>query len=124
MLKLNRKYILLAITVVIAIAASVWLRSHIFSNMGVTLHQKIQSLNFSGFNVRYDSIAVNWIGNVIEIDNLLLEKNAYDTTCVYPEYISADKVRVEGIGLIQLVFRNVLSVERLIDAKMHLKIVH
>lgn len=111
MLKLNRKYILLAITVVIAIAASVWLRSHIFSNMGVTLHQKIQSLNLSGFNVRYDSIAVNWIGNVIEIDNLLLEKNAYDTTCVYPEYISADKVRVEGIALIQLVFRNVLNVE-------------
>src|SRR5688572_4816691 len=111
MFKRNRKYFLLAIIVAIGIAASVWVRSHIFSNMGVTLHQKIQSLNLSGFNVRYDSIAVNWIGNSIEIDNLLLEKNAYDTTCVYPEYISAGKVRVEGIGLFQLVFRNVLSVE-------------
>lgn len=111
MFRFKLKYLLLAILVSVAIAALVWTRSYLFTNMGVSLQKRIQSLNLSGFNVRYDSISVDWIGNSIQIDNLLLEKNAYDTTCVYPEFISAGSVRAEGIGLFQLIFRNKLSIE-------------
>ena len=111
MSKTQAKYIVLAIVVLTGIGASVWTRSYIFSNMGLSLHQRIQSLDLSGFNVRYDSIYVDWIGNTIEIDNLILEKNAYDTTCVFPEYITAGKVRAEGIGIFQIVVKNVLDLE-------------
>lgn len=110
MFKFKRKYILLAALAIVGIAAFIWTRSYVFSGMGISLHQKIQSLDLSGFNIRYDSISVDWIGNVVEIDNLILEKNAYDTTCIYPEFISVGKVHAEGIGLFRLIFRNELSI--------------
>src|SRR5687768_9662592 len=106
MFKSNRKYILLIALILVGIAAFIWVRSYVFENMGVSLQKRIQSLNLSGFNVRYDSISVDWFANTVEIDNLLLEKNAYDTTCVYPEFIAVRKVRAEGIGLYHLIFRN------------------
>lgn len=111
MFRVKLKYLFAAIFITLAIAALVWTRSYLFTNMGASLQKRIQSLNLSGFNVRYDSISVDWIGNVILIDNLLLEKNAYDTTCVYPEFISAGSVRAEGIGLFQLIFRKKLSIK-------------
>ncbi|HTF28821.1 MAG TPA: hypothetical protein VK625_08260, partial [Flavitalea sp.] len=79
----------------------------------MNINKKLQSLKLSGFNVRYDSLSINWLGNVVEIDHLLLEKNAYDTACIYPEFISVGKVRAEGFRLFPLVFRNILSFEHI-----------
>lgn len=111
MSRFKLKYLFLFILVSVAIGGFVWTRSYLFTNMGVSLQRRIESLNLSGFNVRYDSISVDWIGNAIQVNNLLLEKNAYDTTCVYPEFISVGSVRAEGIGLFKLIFRKKLSIE-------------
>ena len=113
MIKIKRKFLVLPVLMLIVAGALIWMRSHVLDNLGIRLHERIQSLNLSGFNVRYDSISVNWRTKAIEIDNLVLEKNAYDTTCIYPEFISIEKIHAEGIGLFQLVFRKVLSLETL-----------
>ena len=105
----KHKIFLLILLAGVSAGAFLYLRSHVFSNMGLSINKKIQSLNLSGFNVRYDSLSVDWRGNTIEIFGLLLEKNAYDTTCIYPEFISVGKVRAEGMRLFPLIFHNVLD---------------
>ena len=110
----KRKSIIIAVVlIIIGTVTFVWVRSFVFSNMGLSINKKIQSLELSGFNVRYDSISIDWIRNTIEIDRLLLEKNPYDTACVYPEFIAVEKVRAEGFRLFPLIFRNILSFESL-----------
>lgn len=113
MLKNKGKYIIVGLLIFLAAAALIWIRSYIFDNIGSSIDKRIQSLNLAGFNVRYDSISINWLRNSIEIDNLLLEKNAYDTTCLHPEFITIGKVKGDGVGLLKLVFQNVLSLENL-----------
>lgn len=105
----KQKTIILIPLILIGAVTAVWLRSHLLNDMGLTISKKIQALELSGFNVGYDSISIDWLRNVIEIDQLVLEKNPYDTTCVYPEFIKVGKVRAEGLGLISLIFRNVLT---------------
>lgn len=105
----KQKSIILFILILVAAGATIWLRSYFLNNVGVSIHEKIQALKLSGFNVRYDSLSIDWLGNVIEIDQLLLEKDPYDTLCVYPEFIKVGKVRAEGLGLISLIFRDVLT---------------
>ena len=107
------KYIVVGLLIVLGAAALIWIRSYLFDNIGTSIDKRIQSLNLAGFNVRYDSLSINWLRNSIEIDNLLLEKNAYDTTCLHPEFISIGKVRGDGVGLVKLIFQNVLSLENL-----------
>ena len=104
---------LISILSVIAllIAGLIWLRSYVFNRLDVSIEKRLTSLKLSGFNVHYDSLSVDWWDGVIKVDKLVLEKNAYDTTCIYPEFISVERVRTEGIGLLQLIFRSTLSVE-------------
>ena len=107
----NRWIIILLAVVAIAVAAFIGVRSYVFDRLDVSIQKRLTSLTVSGLNVRYDSLSVDWWDNVIKVQNLVLEKNAYDTTCTYPEFISVDLVRAEGIRLLQLIFRNTLSVE-------------
>lgn len=116
----KRKAILLTVLILLGAAGFLWLRSYVFSNVGVTLAKKIQSLDLSGFNLRYDSLAIDLDNNTVEIDNLLLEQDAYDTTCIYPEFIKVGKVRAEGFRLLPLIFRNILSFEKLYLHEAHL----
>lgn len=113
MSKANRWIISLLAAIAIAIAAFLWLRSYVFDKLDVSIQKRLTSLKVSGFNVRYDSLSVDWWDNVIKVANLVMEKDAYDTTCTYPEFISVGLVRAEGIGLLQLIFRNTLSLESL-----------
>lgn len=87
------------------------LKSYVFHELDVSIQRRFTSLSLSGFNVHYDSLSVDWWSSVIKVDNLVFEKNAYDTTCVYPEFISAKRVRAEGIGLFDLILRNTLSLK-------------
>jgi hypothetical protein len=107
------KYVVATALILLCLGAFIWLRSHVIERLSASLQQRIESLNVGGLNVHYDSISVNWLTNVIEIDHLLLEKNRYDTTCIYPEFISVAKVRAEGIALLPLIFQKVLSIETL-----------
>lgn len=111
MFRIKRKYFVLVILALITTGLLVWFRAFVFENVAVTLNERIQSLKISGFNITYDSLHVDWLGNVIEIDNLLLEKNTYDTACAHPEFISVALVRAEGLSLIQLLFRKTLVLE-------------
>ena len=113
MLKNKEKYIIAGLLIFLGAAALIWIRSYLFDNIGASIDKRMQSLNLAGFNVRYDSLSINWLRNSIEIDNLLLEKNAYDTTCLHPEFIAIGKVRGDGVGLLKLIFQNVLSLENL-----------
>jgi hypothetical protein len=105
----KQKSIILFILILVAAGTTIWLRSHFLNGIGVSIQQKIQALKLSGFNIRYDSLSIDWLGNVIEIDQLLLEKDPYDTMCVYPEFIKVGKARAEGLGLFSLIFRDVLT---------------
>ena len=96
-MSIQRKSIIIIFLILLIAAALVWVRSFLFNNLGATIHKKILSMEISGFNVRYDSLSVDWLDNVIEINGLILEKNAYDTTCIYPEFIAVKKVRAEGL---------------------------
>ena len=107
----NRWIISLLAVIAIAVAAFIWVRSYVFDKLDVSIQKRLTSLKVSGFNVRYDSLSVDWWDNVIKVQNLVMEKNAYDTTCTYPEFISASLVRAEGVRLLQLIFNNTLSVE-------------
>lgn len=109
--KKTHKAILIIVVLCLAIGGFVWLRSYVFSNMGLSLQKKIQALELSGFKVTYDSLSIDWRKNIIQVHGLLLEKNAYDTACVYPEFIAVAHVRAEGISLFPLVFSNVLDFE-------------
>ncbi|MEX2231553.1 MAG: hypothetical protein WD824_05300 [Cyclobacteriaceae bacterium] len=113
MILTTRKTIIILFLTILGIAAFLGIRSYIISNIGTTINKKLQSLKVSGFNVRYDSLSIQWFRNVVEIEHLLLEKNPYDTACVYPEFIAVDKVRAEGFHLFPLIFRNILSFESL-----------
>lgn len=113
MLKARSKFVLATALILLGIGGFIWLRSYVIERVSMSLQQRIESLNLSGLNIHYDSIRVDWIRNVIEIDKLLLEKDLYDTTCIYPEFISVAKVRAEGIALLPLIFRKVLSIDRL-----------
>jgi hypothetical protein len=107
-----RKFLTLILLILISAAAFFWLRSYVFSNIGAGLNKRIQSLKLRGLNLHYDSLSIQWFRNVVEIDHLVLEKNAYDTSCVYPEFIAVGKVRAEGFRLLPLIFRNIVSFER------------
>ncbi len=109
--RIKKRYILLILFVLMAAIAFVWVRSYILDRFVVRINDRIQALNLSGFNIRYEAMRVNWRSSGIEIDNVVVERDAYDTTCVYPEFIAVDRVRAEGIGLLRLIFRNVLSLD-------------
>lgn len=107
----QRRLLIAAAVLVLMAAGVVALRSYVFKKLDISIQRRLTSLSLSGFNVHYDSLSVDWWSNVIKVDNLVLEKDAYDTTCVYPEFVSVGRVRAEGIGLFSLIFRNTLAVE-------------
>jgi hypothetical protein len=109
----NRKFIIIITVIGLCTIAFLGIRSYVFSKIGLRVDEKINSLNLSGFNVRYESLTFNWRKNLIEIRSLSFEKNAYDTACIYPEFISAGVIQAEGLSLFPLIFRNTLSFDRL-----------
>lgn len=107
----KKLYIWVTILVVVLGAGFIAIRSYIFNRMAYDIEKRIDSLELNGFSIRYDTIRLDWRANTIEIDNLILEKEATDTTCNQPESISVGQVQIEGIGLAQLIFRKVISLE-------------
>ena len=109
----KKKAIIITLILIFTAGSFLWVRSYVFSDIGMGIHKKIQSLQLSGFNVRYDSLSIDWLGNVVEIHHLLLEKNPYDTACVYPEFLVIGKVRAENFRLFALIFRKTLDFKSL-----------
>ena len=111
MRKRTKNTIATLILIIISITALVMIRSYIFHSVRSKVQQKLEALNKGEFHVQYDSIYIDWRKNIIVIDNLNLKKDAYDTTCIYPEFISAGQVRIEGFRLLKFVFKSNLSFE-------------
>lgn len=111
MSKTQRRLLIVAAFFLVLVAGVVAIRSYVFKELDISIQRRLTSLSLSGYNVHYDSLSVDWWSNIIKVDNLVLEKDAYDTTCIYPEFISVGRVRAEGIGLFSLIFRNILDVE-------------
>ena len=107
----KRRILTVAAVVLLLAGGFVALRYYVFGKLDVSIQRRLTSLSVSGFNVHYDSLSVDWWSNVIKVDKLVLEKNAYDTTCIYPEFISVSHVRAEGVGLFGLIFRSTLALE-------------
>lgn len=110
-LKRTHKAFLIILLLCITVGGFLWFRAYVFDNMGLSLQNKIDALELSGFNVTYDSLSIDWRQSRIQIHGLLLEKDVYDTTCLYPEFIAVAKVRAEGIRVFPLLFNNVLDFE-------------
>jgi hypothetical protein len=110
-------YALLAIA--LTATALVVARSYLLKNVQDNLLDKIEALNKSHIKIHYDTIFLDWKRNVLTIEKLVIEKDAYDTTCVYPEFISCGKVTVKGLGLLSLIFQNELSIDQLSLVKPH-----
>lgn len=110
-LKRTHKALLIILLLCITVGGFLWFRAYVFDNMGLSLQKKIDALELSGFNVTYDSLSIDWRESRIQIHGLLLEKDVYDTTCLYPEFIAVAKLRAEGIRLFPLLFNNVLDFE-------------
>lgn len=107
----KRKILVILAFLALLTAGFLAIRSYVFNELDISIQRRLTSLSLSGFNVHYDSLSVDWWSNVIKVDNLVLERDAYDTTCIYPEFISVQRVRAEGISLWTLIFQNKLSVE-------------
>lgn len=105
----NRKIIFTILFIFVGAAAFMLLKSYIFSNIRTRLIDKLEALKVSGFNVQYDSIYLDWRRNVLFIENLVLEKNAYDTSCLHPEFIAVGEIRATGFRLLPLFFEDKLS---------------
>src|SRR5687768_7508139 len=92
---ISRRALFLLLVPVAGLAVFFTIRSIVFSRIESGIVEKIQSLKSAGYHVRYDSLSFNWRTNVIEVHRLLLEKNAYDTACISPEFVSIGKIRGE-----------------------------
>src|SRR5687767_11156664 len=101
--KNKKKVIWAGIVILILVSVLIGVRSYILNRVKTAIQQKIQAMNETDFNIRYDSIYVNWTSNNIRVENLVIEKDAYDTTCIYPEFISAKTVEVQGLSLYSIV---------------------
>ena len=110
-------YALIAIAVIAT--ALVAARSFVLKKVRENLLSKIETLNKSDIKIHYDTIYVDWARNILTIEKLVIEKDAYDTTCIYPEFISSQKVTVNGLGLLSLIFQNELSIDEIHLFKPH-----
>jgi hypothetical protein len=111
MLPKTKKTFYILFLTLLGVAGLGLLRSYIFHRIETALTQKLQSLNSNGLKITYDSVYVDWLENVITIDNLAIQKTANDTICKYPEVISAQQIRVNGFGLLTLMFKRKISIE-------------
>jgi hypothetical protein len=117
---LRRKRTLLAIiAIAITAAALVVARSYILKNVQNNLLNKIETLNKSAIKIHYDTVYLDWKRNILTIEKLVVEKDAYDTTCIYPEFISCQKLTVKGFGLLSLIFQNEISIDAVTLTKAH-----
>lgn len=107
--------LIIALTATVLVVA----RSYVLKNVQDNLLDKIEALNKSAIKIHYDTIYLDWKRNILTIEKLVIEKDAYDTTCVYPEFISCGKVTIKGLGLLSLIFQNELSIETVSLFKPH-----
>ncbi len=89
------------------------IRTFFLHRVQITFIEQVQSLNSSDIKIHYDTIYASWVRNILTVENLVISKNTYDTTCTYPEFISAARLQMKGLGLLSLLFHNELTIREL-----------
>jgi hypothetical protein len=107
----GRKALFFVLAVCVVAAVLVWFRSYVFTDVAANLNARIDSLKVSGLIITYDTLIVDWRKNAFELRQVVVEKNAYDTTCTYPEFVKIERVRAQGLRLLPLLFEHALSFE-------------
>lgn len=114
----KRKRTLYAVLAIIITATIlVVVRSYVLKKVQDNLLTKIEALNKSDLKIHYDTLYLDWARNVLTLEGVVIEKDAYDTTCIYPEFFSCQKLTVSGLGLLSLIFQNELSIDEVIFTK-------
>lgn len=113
MKKTRRKGLIAFTLIAVVIGVIIAIRFFILSQLKSALSEKLQALNETSLHIRYDSMYVDWINSVITVDSLLIEKDTDDTSCIYPEYIAAHRVRIDGFNLFKLAFTNELNIDEI-----------
>jgi hypothetical protein len=117
-----KRTLLITITASITVAILVIARLYFFNTLKEKIETRIQTLNKTGFNIKYDSITIDWRKNLIIFDNIVVEKDAYDTTCIYPEFIAAQQVKVRGFSLIPFLLKKKLVFKSIEITRPHIVI--
>src|SRR5690606_30594694 len=107
----RNRYMLFFIVGVVIITALIWIRVQLLDKLGLELKNRIQSTNFNGFQIKFDSMRIDWLEKAIDIDNLTLSRAVPDSTCLRPEHMFVGNIRAEGIGLTRLILKKALSVD-------------
>ncbi|HEY0742975.1 MAG TPA: hypothetical protein VGD40_16010 [Chryseosolibacter sp.] len=115
----RRKALYAIILIAITATALVVARSYLLQNVQDNLLDKIEQLNKSSLKIHYDTIYLDWKRNILTIEKLVVEKDAYDTTCLYPEFLSCQKLTVDGLGVLSLIFQNELHIDEVTLFKPH-----
>jgi hypothetical protein len=97
--KKKKLFIVLSI-LIIGVATLFFGRKILFNRIKDAIQEKILALNKKDLHVSYDTLYIDWTYNKITAEKIVVTKNSYDTTCVYPEFISVEKVSIKGFDLI------------------------
>src|SRR5688500_12684112 len=103
----TRKTIVSILIVVVAATTVLILRTYLLNRLKEGVSEALNALDRTGLTVRYKSIDVHWRTNTITIDHLIVSRDTYDTTCLYPEFISARKIEVKRLNILTLFFSDV-----------------
>ncbi|HEY0655380.1 MAG TPA: DUF748 domain-containing protein [Chryseosolibacter sp.] len=112
-MRIRRRTLYGTLVILLTATALVVVRSYVLKNVQDSLLDRIEALNKSEIKIHYDTIFVDWKRNVLTIEKLVIEKDAYDTTCIYPEFISCGRVTIKGLGLLSLIFRNEIDIDQI-----------
>jgi hypothetical protein len=117
-----KKKIITTLVILFAVASVLLIRYYLLSQLKATLHEKLEALNETDLNVHYDSLYIEWGKNTVIIDELVINKDAYDTTCLHPEFISVHQVKIRGFHLLKLIFSRELNIDEVILDEPHVVI--
>jgi hypothetical protein len=119
----TRKKIIITLVILFAATTVLLVRYYLMNQLKSTLHEKLETLNKkTDLNISYDSLYIEWTQNTIIVDKLVINKDAYDTTCLYPEFISVHQVKIKGFHLLKLLFSRELNIDDVILDEPHLVI--
>lgn len=120
--KYKRSLIGIIILVIVLTGGAIFVRSYLLGGFRDRVLERIKALNEGDIHVHYDSVYLDWKRNIFTIENLVVERDAYDTTCVSPEFASAKRVEVRGLGFLSLLMRKEVNVTELHITNPHIVI--
>lgn len=115
-----KRTILIVVSLIFFVFVILISRAIILNKVKQKIQDELVALNEKGYQIQYDTIYLDWRRNLMVVDKFVLQKNAYDTACLYPEFLSANQLRLKGFRLFTLLFKKTLSFESFIINEPHI----